>query len=321
MRNFLVLVTRISISALLLYFALRGVNFSAIQLRLGQSSLVSIAGWTAIAVLTNLLQIVVSAARWHEISVRCDAPLRTRLAFRFSLIGTFFNQTLPSTIGGDAVRLWLLGKTGAGWRAASYSVLVDRAVGLIALAIIVVFSLPWSYRLINNTQGRIALAAVDLAALSAGAGFLLLGALPFAWLQKWWPTRHLRACSMIASRAVFDRHSGPRIAILSFLVHFLTVVTAWCTVRAVSAPANFEQVFLLIPPIVLITMLPISIAGWGVREAAMIVAFGYAGLAQADALMVSVLFGASYFIVGTIGGLVWVLGTERLARLPAMRAG
>jgi len=321
MRNFLVLAARISISAFLLYFALRGVDFAALQLRLARSSGVSIAGWMAVAVLTNLLQIAVSATRWREISARCDAPLQPSLAFRFCLIGTFFNQTLPSTIGGDAVRLWLLSKTGAGWRAASYSILVDRAVGLIMLAIIVVFSLPWSYQLIADTQGRLALVLVDLAAISAGAGFLLLGAIPYAWLQKWWPTRHIHACAVIANRAIFDRHSGPKIAILSFVVHFLTVVTAWCSVHAISAPANFEQVFFLIPPIVLITMLPISIAGWGVREATMIVAFGYAGLTQTDGLMVSVLFGASYFIVGGIGGLVWILGNERLARLPAMRAG
>jgi uncharacterized membrane protein YbhN (UPF0104 family) len=321
MRSFLVLAARIAISALLLYFALRGVDFSALQLRLARSSGVSIAGWMAVAVLTNLLQIVVSATRWREISQRCDAPLQHVLAFRFSLIGTFFNQTLPSTIGGDAVRLWLLSKTGAGWRAASYSVLIDRAVGLITLAIIVVFSLPWSYQLIADTQGRLALVLVDLAAISAGAGFLVLGAIPFAWLQKWWPTRHVHACSVIANRAIFDRRGGPTIVVLSFVVHFLTVVTAWCCVRAISAPANFEQVFFLIPPIVLITMLPISIAGWGVREATMIISFGYAGLTQADGLMVSVLFGASYFIIGAIGGLTWILGTERRARLSAMRAG
>ena len=61
----------------------------------------------------------------------------------------------------------------------------------------------------------------------------------------------------------------------------------------------------------LITMLPISIAGWGVREATMMVAFGYAGLAQADGTVVSLLFGAASFIVGAIGGLVWVLSTEK----------
>ena len=51
---------------------------------------------------------------------------------RFNLIGTFFNQTLPSSIGGDAVRLWLVARGGAGWRAATYSIFVDRAIGLIA---------------------------------------------------------------------------------------------------------------------------------------------------------------------------------------------
>jgi uncharacterized membrane protein YbhN (UPF0104 family) len=64
----------------------------------------------------------------------------------------------------------------------------------------------------------------------------------------------------------------------------------------------------------LITMLPISMAGWGVREATMIVAFGYSGLPQADGLMVSLLFGFAYFIVGAIGGTVWVGSAEKRAR-------
>jgi hypothetical protein len=76
---------------------------------------------------------------------------------------------------------------------------------------------------------------------------------------------------------------------------------------------DFEQVFMLIPPIMLITMMPISIAGWGVREATMMVAFGYAGLAQADGTVVSILFGAVSFAVGCIGGLVWIFSAEKAA--------
>ena len=81
------------------------------------------------------------------------------------MIGAFFNQTLPSTIGGDAMRLWLVRQTGAGWRSATYSVLVDRAIGLIALALIVVASLPWSYELIAHERGSLALLSVDIAAI------------------------------------------------------------------------------------------------------------------------------------------------------------
>ncbi len=229
------------------------------------------------------------------------------------MIGAFFNQTLPSSIGGDAMRLWLVNRTGAGWRAATYSILTDRAIGLIALAVMIVASLPWSYGMIANSNGRLALVVVDFAALAGGLGFLLLGRLPWKWLSQWWPTKHIHACSVIANKLMFDRRSGPKIAVLSLSVHVLAVVIAWCAVRSISALADFEQVFMLIPPIMLITMMPISIAGWGVREATMMVAFGYAGLAQTDGTVVSILFGAVYFIVGAVGGLVWIFSAEKTA--------
>lgn len=57
----------------------------------------------------------------------------------------------------------------------------------------------------------------------------------------------------------------------------------------------------LIPPVLLITMIPIPIAGWGVREATMGLAFGYAGLMVSEGVNVSLLFGAVYFFVGILG--------------------
>ena len=317
MRGFLVLSARILVSAALLYFALRGINFAEIQVRLTQNSKSWFLGWMALSVSTILVQVFLAAVRWQEISVRCQAPLIVRQAFRYNMIGTFFNQTLPSTIGGDAVRLWLLSRTGAGLRLATYSVLVDRAIGFIALAIVVILSLPWSYRLISDERGRLALILVDLAAMSAGLGFLLLGYLQWAWLKTWWPIRHLYACALVTTQMVFDRRAGPKIAALSLSVHVLTVVSTWCAVRSISASAEFWQIFLLVPPIALITMLPISIAGWGVREATMMVGFGYAGLNPTDGTMASLLSGASIVVVGILGGLIWILSSEKHEEVPA----
>jgi hypothetical protein len=93
----------------------------------------------------------------------------------------------------------------------------------------------------------------------------------------------------------------------------LSVVIAWCAVRSIAASVNFEELFLLTPPILLITMVPISIAGWGLREATMMVAFGYAGLSQTEGTVVSILFGAVYFVLGALGGLVWVCSSEKTA--------
>jgi glycosyltransferase 2 family protein len=307
MRGFLIFTTRVLVSLALLYLALRGINFAGIQARLSQIKLL----WIGLAVLIAIFQILLGAFRWREISILCHAPLTDLQAFRYNMIGAFFNQTLPSSIGGDAVRLWLVNRTGAGWRAATYSILTDRAVGLIALALIIVGSLPWSYGMIADSHGRLALVFIDFAALAGGLGFLVLGRLPWPWLKRWWPTRHVRACSVVANQVIFNRKTGPKIAVLSLTIHVLAVMIAWCAVRSIEAPADFEQLFMLTPPIMLITMVPISIAGWGVREATMMVAFGYAGLAPADGTMVSILFGAVYFIVGALGGLVWIFSAEK----------
>src|SRR6185312_673820 len=290
-----------------LYLALRGIDFAAIRSRLSQINV----GWIALALLVSVVQIFLGALRWREISDRCRAPLSDLQAFRYNMTGSFFNQTLPSSIGGDAVRLWLVNRTGAGWRAATYSILTDRAVGLIALALIIVASLPWSYGMIADPKGRLALVFVDFAALFGGLGFLLLGYLNWPWLKSWWLTKHIHACSVVANEVIFGRRSGPKIALLSLSIHVLAVVIAWCAVRSIATPGSFEQLFMLVPPIMLITMMPISIAGWGVREATMMVAFGYAGLVRADGTAVSILFGAVFFVVGALGGLVWIFGAEK----------
>ena len=310
MRRILLTTAKILISAALLYFALRKVNFYDLASRFDIASV----GWIGLAITVTFLQIFLGALRWRAISADCGAPLATMRALRFNLIGTFFNQTLPSSIGGDAVRLWLVARGGAGWRAATYSIFVDRAIGLIALAIIIVASLPWSYSLIDDPHGRSALLFVDFAALAGGAGFLILGRLRWPWLKRWWATHHVHACSVIANRVIFSRDRGPKLAGLSLLIHVLTVVIAWCVVRSIAAPVLFGQIFQLVPPVMLITMLPISIAGWGVREATMGLAFGYAGLVTSEGVNISLLLGAVSFMVGAFGGLVWILSAEKTAK-------
>src|SRR6201746_2301319 len=177
MRRILLSALKILVSGALLYLALRKANFADLASRVNLTSL----GWIGLAIAVTFLQIFVGVLRWREISAECGAPLGTTQAMRYNVIGAFFNQTLPSSIGGDAVRLWLVSRAGAGWRAATYSIFVDRAIGLIALAIIVVASLPWSYSLIGDPDGRLALLSVDFAALAGGLGFMILGALQWPW--------------------------------------------------------------------------------------------------------------------------------------------
>jgi uncharacterized membrane protein YbhN (UPF0104 family) len=306
MRRIIVACLKIAISAALLYFALRTTDFAALTKRLNAGSL----AWLALAGFVIMLQIALAAIRWNLLADLCGAPLSVATAFRFNMIGTFFNQTLPSSIGGDAVRLWLVGRR-AGWRAATYSIFIDRAIGLIALALLILVCLPWSMALIGDSHARLALVTLDAVALGAGAVFLLSGALPAPWLDRWPPTHHIRRCAVIAAQVLIDPRRGIAIVILSMAIHMLNAVTAWCAASAIAAPVNFFQLFLLLPPVALITLLPVSIAGWGLRETAMGAAFASAGLAASEGINVSLVYGAIGFLMGGLGGLVWILSAEK----------
>jgi len=67
----------------------------------------------------------------------------------------------------------------------------------------------------------------------------------------------------------------------------------------------------LMPPVMLVTTLPISIAGWGVREGAMVAAFAMVGVQADDALALSFLFGVTSIIFALPGGVLWLLMTDK----------
>jgi uncharacterized membrane protein YbhN (UPF0104 family) len=306
MRRIVALAIKVAVSIALLVLALRKVDFSAVAEQVDLTTL----WWLAFAVAAVILQVFFGAMRWREIAQVCGAPLTVWNAFRLNMIAAFFNQALPSSIGGDATRVWFVSRSGAGWRAAGYSVLIDRAIGLTVLALLVIASLPWSLRLIADPQGRIALLLVDTVAIGGGIGFLLLGLLRWRWLTRWQLVRHAQACSEIAGRLILSRVHALPLIVLSLLVNVLNAVIAWTVVRSIGGGGSFAQIFLLMPPVMLVTTLPISIAGWGLREATMALAFGYAALRPEDGVSASLLFGVVNFVAGVLGGLIWILSPK-----------
>jgi uncharacterized membrane protein YbhN (UPF0104 family) len=77
--------------------------------------------------------------------------------------------------------------------------------------------------------------------------------------------------------------------------------------RAMHAPVDFSQAVIVIPPVMLIAAVPISVGGWGVREGVMVVAFSLIGLPQVDGFAISVMLGILLFLVGVIGGVLWIV--------------
>jgi hypothetical protein len=302
MRRLSLLLLKAAVSVLLLYLSLRSVNLAVVGERLSRFH----PGWIALALLVLTLQVGLMAIRWSEIAAVCEARLPLPQATQISFIASFFNQVLPSSVGGDAARIWLLARRDGGWANATYSVLIDRIVGVLVLALIVIACLPWSMELIQNPLARAVLLLIGAGSVGAAAVFLAIGIWDWPLLDRFMPTRHLVAAARNAWRLCRSGRPAVTVTACSVAIHLLTVTSAWCCMKAVAAPVGFAPVLFLLPPVLLITTIPISIAGWGVRETSMVVAFSYAGLAQSDGLTLSILFGAVSFALGIIGGAVWI---------------
>jgi glycosyltransferase 2 family protein len=315
MRRLLSFLVKAAVSVILLYLSLRRVDLGSVGVKLTSLDL----RWLTFIVLLLCIQILLGALRWREIVAICGATLPAVTSIQYGFIGAFFSQVLPSTVGGDAVRIWLLARGGAGWPTSIYSVLIDRVVGVSALAAIVVACLPWTSNLVHDPLARAALASIGFGALAGAVVFVSLGAEHLHVMERWWLTRHLAAASRLAWR-LYGSATGARVAALSFVIHLLTVLVAWGAARAAHASADFTQVLFLFLPVMLVATVPVSIAGWGVRESAMILAFSYAGLAEGDGLIVSILYGAANLSVGAIGGIVWVASGYRWRSVKTIEA-
>ena len=306
MRRLLAFMAKAAVSALLLYLSLRRVNLGSIGLRLDGLDL----RWMTLALLISCSQMLPAALRWREIIVTCGAKLSLAITLGYIFIGQFFSQVLPSTVGGDAVRIWLLARGGAGWPTATYSVLIDRVVGVSILAVLVVACLPWTFNIIHDPIARAALALIGFGALIGAVVFLSFGVQHLRVMERWWLTRHLATASRVAwilCRSI----TGVRVAALSVAIHLMTAMVAWSAAMAAHVAIDFVHVLILILPVTLIATVPISIAGWGVRESAMMLAFSYAGLAESDGFIVSILFGVVNLAVGAIGSVVWLASGYR----------
>ncbi len=306
MRRLLSFLLKAAISVLLLYLSLRRVNLVSVGQQLGGLDF----RWIVFILFMLCIQMLLSTLRWREIVTICGARLSLTTAICYSFIGQFFSQVLPSTVGGDAVRIWLLARGGAGWSIAIYSVLIDRMVGVSVLAVVVVACLPWTLNLIDDPIARAALALIGFGALAATLVFLALGHQHLRVMERLLFTRHLAAASRLAWR-LCRSVAGIRVAVFSFMIHLLTAIVAWSAAMAAHASIDFVQILFLVLPVILIATIPVSIAGWGVRESAMVLAFSYAGLAESDGLIVSILFGLATLAIGAIGGIVWVAGGYR----------
>ncbi len=261
-------------------------------------------------ILMFAVQAYVAAWRWWVILRHHDLGIRLLVALRICLIGAFFNQLLPSSIGGDVARAWYVYKGGSSKKISLITVLSDRMYGMLALVCLAIVLFPV---LVYSSIGSEALIAVGTVVVGASSALMVafwLDCLP-GWMQRWTFIRHLSSVSEAARAITTDRSAVAPLLGLSILIHVFTILAILILLGAVTTELNLVLCAALIPVIMLMSMVPVSIAGWGVRESIMIYGLGLAKVPADAALIASILVGLSLAAVGLLGGLIWLTQTIR----------
>ncbi|MEZ5582685.1 MAG: lysylphosphatidylglycerol synthase transmembrane domain-containing protein [Candidatus Competibacteraceae bacterium] len=145
-RRWVVLLAKALVSVSLIGWILHQVDWPELGRQMNRLTLGSLVLALSSATCLLMLQGPVLAWRWSRIAARLHNPLRFSRATGITFVGLFFNQTLPTSIGGDAVRVWLAHREGIPLRYATNSVLLERLSGLLTLVLMMTLALPliWS---------------------------------------------------------------------------------------------------------------------------------------------------------------------------------
>ena len=220
-----------------------------------------------------------------------------------------YNQVLPSSVGGDAIRIALLAPR-TGLSSAGRSVGYDRLVGGLTLALIVAVTIPCFF--LRQTQTVIGTTAVVVALLViaiASAVLVVISRLEVGLRAPGLMRDVISDCKTFLA----DKRRGFLILVTSTISHLLSFFCYLFLLYFVGANVAVVDVLLLTPPVLLLNTLPISVGGWGVREGLMASAFALVGANPADVVSASLLFGLTTPVSGVViwgGSKSWMLAVR-----------
>jgi uncharacterized protein (TIRG00374 family) len=280
------------------------VDWSAAADRLAEGSW----GWFVAAVLVLFVSQLIAAVRWRLLLSGADLERPLPLVIRAYLVGVFANNFLPTSVGGDFTRAWLLARSGSPLVRALLSVFVDRFMAfwcLVAVAWIALAAdpgaVPGSLALALLTATVVGvLASGVLLWLSMRGGRALARRLPervLGWARETRQTLRLYGTQPRMLAAV---------VLLGLVFQGLAMLAVWMVARAIDLEIPFSLLAVVAPLVLLVTLIPISIAGFGVREGGMVLLLGAADYGATDATLLS-LVGTAALVISSLPGAVAML--------------
>lgn len=223
----------------------------------------------AVAVIPGIY--LLTGYRWWLLLRGLEVPLTLGRAIQINLVGAFYNTFMPGQTGGDLLKAYYAAKSATRHRTrAVLSVIIDRAIGLLALIILggACAALQW-----HVPQCRQVAVAAGVILLLVAAGLVLVGsgrvrsALGVAWVLGKLPMQE-KVQKVWGAMSLYKRRPMLMAGtlLLSFPVHGTIVVSATFAGWAFALPLEWTYYWVLVPTVVLAGALPISPQGAGVME-------------------------------------------------------
>jgi len=289
-------VARFVVSAAILVVLSFLIDVPGVVDRLGNAS----TPWLALGVAISLPQALVLAWRWRYTAGRLGIELPLGVALSEYYLGNFLNQVLPGGITGDISRAWRHARTDVPAGAAVRAVVLERLSAQVVMTSVAAFSVA-----------AIASAPPSLR-VGAPVALVLLGALASRTGRRSGsgPSAAGRFRDD-ARRAVLSRDALlPQAASAVFVV--LTYLTAFVVAaRAVGSDAPIATLLPLVAPILMTMLVPVTAAGWGMREGAAAALWSVAGLTPEAGVAVSVTYGLMTLVSTLPGAVVLIASAAR----------
>jgi len=306
MKKGLVLPLKIAVSGGLLYLLFRGMDFKTFW------ETVSSVSYGTIVVMLLLLFAVqcLSVMRWHIILSK-DYTIPFSRLFSTYFIGMYFNNFLPTLVGGDLVKAYYIYRETGKGGIATASIFLDRYSGFTALMTITAVATVAGYTLIKGSS-------ILWLLLLLLASFVAISLVIWIDLLHGWAMRILASLKLFGINRKIDAfykvlmgYKEERAILikafsLSLILQGSMVVGYYILARSIGMDIPLNYFFFFVPIATVVAMIPLSLAGLGIREGAFVYLFAKAGGSSAEAMSVSLLFFFSMLVVSLIGGVEYL---------------
>jgi glycosyltransferase 2 family protein len=271
-------------------------------------------------ILFSLLLVWLSVMKWAIILRSFGSSVSSWELGKLYLVGYFINSFLPSSVGGDVVRSWRIGRQ-VGQERSFAATIIDRFTGLVAMT-----------ALAFAVMGRSALAnswikfVVCILALGLLSGFLFLSSDRLFRYSQSLPIRERFREPLLKVRAAFLEGVRNRTLFLqcllwAFAFHAGTVMNTWATAHAVGwTDVAISDLFTVVPLILLVGNIPITPSNLGVMEGTFFLFLTSVGATPAEAVGIALLLRAKGYLLALFGGFCWLgLKEKNILEVRAIR--